>query len=154
MDGGDSERILVSAKERAVNLRSYVDGSLGVSLDETTGPEDVAILIEIFADNSDIPSLEELLAEVDGVFPEPFARTSPYLTHEVFHRYHSEHEMLRYIHRLQARDLSLTTSMIPLGSCTMKLNATTEMIPVTWPEFGRVHPFVPAEQAVGAAVQA
>jgi len=83
-----------------------------------------------------------------AIFP-PFARTTPYLTHPVFNRYHSETEMLRYIHRLESRDLSLTTSMIPLGSCTMKLNATAEMYPITWPEFGRIHPFVPVAQTQG-----
>jgi glycine dehydrogenase len=82
-------------------------------------------------------------------FPPSFARTSAYLTHEIFHRFHAEHEMLRYLNRLQTKDLSLTTSMIPLGSCTMKLNATTEMVPVTWPEFSRLHPFAPVEQTAG-----
>jgi glycine dehydrogenase len=79
----------------------------------------------------------------------PFARSSAYLTHPVFNSYHSEHEMLRYIKRLEARDLSLAHSMIPLGSCTMKLNATTEMIPITWPEFANLHPFAPADQTLG-----
>jgi glycine dehydrogenase len=144
-----SQKILLAAKEHAFNLRAYADGSLGVSLDETTRPQDVETLIEVFTGHSDVPAVEELTANIDSAIPEPFARTSPYLTHEVFHRYHSEHEMLRYIHRLQVRDLSLTTSMIPLGSCTMKLNATTEMIPVTWPEFGGIHPFAPREQAAG-----
>ena len=80
---------------------------------------------------------------------EAFARDTDFLTHEVFQRYQSEHEMLRYLNRLQQRDLSLTTSMIPLGSCTMKLNSTSEMLPVTWPEFGRIHPFAPSEQRQG-----
>lgn len=93
--------------------------------------------------------MDELVAGVDRRIPGPFARTTPYLTHEVFHRYHAEHEMLRYMHRLQSKDLSLTTSMIPLGSCTMKLNATTEMFPVTWPEFSRMHPFAPVDQTEG-----
>jgi glycine dehydrogenase len=86
---------------------------------------------------------------MDLGYSSPLARSGKYLTHEVFHRYHSEHEMLRYIHRLQAKDLSLVHSMIPLGSCTMKLNATAEMLPVTWPEFARLHPFAPAEQTQG-----
>src|SRR5690606_28258640 len=81
--------------------------------------------------------------------PEALARTSPFMTHPVFQRYHVEHELLRYLHRLQARDLSLTTSMIPLGSCTMKLNATAEMVPVSWPEFADIHPFAPADQREG-----
>ncbi len=96
------------------------------------------------------PDVDELAASLKAVeYPAPLARQSTFLTHPVFHLYRSEHELLRYIRRLEARDLSLTTSMIPLGSCTMKLNATTEMIPVTWPEFGRLHPFAPAEQAAG-----
>src|SRR5690606_1392457 len=82
-------------------------------------------------------------------YPEGLRRSTAYLTHPVFNTYHSEHEMLRYLHRLQARDLSLTTSMIPLGSCTMKLNATAEMLPITWPEFSAIHPFAPPEQAAG-----
>src|SRR5690606_23747578 len=81
----------------------------------------------------------------------PLARTSPFLTHPVFNSHHSETEMLRYIHTLQGRDLSLAHSMIPLGSCTMKLNATSEMLPVTWPHFARIHPFAPAEQTRGYA---
>jgi glycine dehydrogenase len=88
-------------------------------------------------------------AAIDLNYSSTLARTSKYLTHEVFHRYHSEHEMLRYLHRLQTKDLSLVHSMIPLGSCTMKLNATAEMLPVTWPEFARLHPFAPVEQTLG-----
>jgi len=95
--------------------------------------------------------VEDLLEDAAEEYAVPLARTSPYLLHEVFNRHHSEHEMLRYLHRLQARDLSLTTSMIPLGSCTMKLNATSEMLPVTWREFAELHPFAPADQAQGYA---
>ena len=90
--------------------------------------------------------LAELEASVDAAIPAPFARSSDYLTHEVFNTHRAEHEMLRYLHRLQARDLSLAQSMIPLGSCTMKLNATAEMIPLSWPELARIHPFAPPEQ--------
>src|SRR6185503_6266859 len=88
-------------------------------------------------------------AGAESEFGAPFARKSAFLTHPTFNRYHSETEMLRYIRRLESRDLSLTASMIPLGSCTMKLNATAEMFPVTWPEFGRLHPFAPSHQAEG-----
>jgi glycine dehydrogenase len=134
--------------ERGLNVRRYADG-LGVSCDETTTHQDVAALLEAFAVGSDeLPfELGALIAAAEvPALPPPLVRTSPYLEHPTFHRYHAEHELLRYIHRLQAKDLSLTTSMIPLGSCTMKLNATTEMLPVTWPELSAIHPFAPAEQ--------
>jgi glycine dehydrogenase len=144
------EQILVRADEQGLNLRRHDDDSLGVSLDETTEPEDVQRLMEVFVGHERLPfGMRELATSVDPAFPANLARTSPYLTHEVFNRYHAEHEILRYIHRLQARDLSLTHSMIPLGSCTMKLNATAEMLPVTWPEFARLHPYAPVEQSKG-----
>ena len=95
--------------------------------------------------------MDALVEATDLEFPAPFRRASEILPHEIFHRYHAEHELLRYIHRLQARDLSMTTSMISLGSCTMKLNATTEMLPVTWPEMGAIHPFAPEDQTEGYA---
>jgi len=145
-------RVQESARDRRMNLRDYRDGSVGVALDETTTLEEVRDLLVIFAAGRELSfSVEHLAAEVDSAYPAPLARTSPILGQEVFNRYHSEHELLRYIHRLQARDLSLTTSMIPLGSCTMKLNAAAEMIPVSWPEFNRIHPFAPAEQTAGYA---
>ena len=106
--------------------------------------------MEVFVGHERLPfTIRDLSQSARTNFPANLARTSPFLTHEVFHRYHAEHEMLRYLHRLQARDLSLTHSMIPLGSCTMKLNATAEMLPVTWPEFARLHPFAPLEQSKG-----
>jgi glycine dehydrogenase len=117
-----------------VNVRNFGDGTFGVSFDELTTEADVTRFV---AANTE---------PVTVAFPR---RTSPFLRATVFNRYHTEHEMLRYIKRLEAKDLSLTTSMIPLGSCTMKLNATAEMLPVTWPEVGRLHPFVPVEQAAG-----
>ncbi len=146
--------VLSAARARRINLRDYGDGSVGLSLDEATTAEDVDALLACFAGGRAVPVTAEALAEelgAKGVLPAPHARTSPYLTHEVFDRHHSEHEMLRYMRRLESRDLSLTTSMIPLGSCTMKLNATSEMLPVTWPEWGRLHPFAPVEQAEGYA---
>jgi glycine dehydrogenase len=94
-------------------------------------------------------SAEQIAAEVQSRLPSSLERASPFLTHPVFNQYHSEHELLRYLHRLQAKDLSLVHSMIPLGSCTMKLNATTEMIPVTWPELANLHPFAPEDQVQG-----
>jgi glycine dehydrogenase len=150
--GGDGAKLLRAAREREFNLRDYGDGTLGVSLDEATTPTDVKVLWEVFAAGRDVPFTVEALAdEVSVELPAALKRTSAYLTDAVFNQYHAEHEMLRYLHRLQSRDLSLCTSMIPLGSCTMKLNAASEMLPITWPEFGRVHPFAPAEQWQGYA---
>jgi len=142
--------ILARAREKGMNLRAYDDGSLGIALDETTLPGDVQTLVEAFAGGA-APFRVEELAEglVDEELPAPFARRSAFLTHPVFERHHAEHEMLRYMARLQARDLSLAHSMIPLGSCTMKLNATSQMIPVTWPALAKLHPFAPVEQAEG-----
>ena len=138
----EGARIRDEAVRQGMNLRGYDDGSVGISFDETTTLEEVSRVAGLFgASLADAPP--------DLAVPEPHRRSSEFMTHEVFHRYRSEHEMLRYIHRLQGRDLSMTTSMISLGSCTMKLNATTEMLPVTWSEFGGVHPFAPKEQLKG-----
>ncbi len=140
------------ARAHRVNLRPITPTRIGVTLDETTSERDLADLISIFAFDGapdlDVPALVE---RVRPVIPTPLARTSLYLTHECFNRYHSETEMVRYLKRLEDRDLSLTSAMIPLGSCTMKLNAAAEMLPVSWPEFGALHPFAPREQAAGYA---
>ncbi len=148
LDAHRQAEVLSRAVERGLNLRRYDDG-VGISCDETTSHGDVHDLLESFVtDHGELPfDVSELIAATElPALPEGLARTSAFLTHPTFSRYHAEHEILRYINRLQAKDLSLTTSMIPLGSCTMKLNATSEMIPVTWPEFGRIHPFAPADQ--------
>lgn len=145
-----ADTILNRARQQKINLRRYDDHSLGLSLDEWSSLDEVQQLLALFVGHHvSAEELQTLVQSVDGRYPASLARTSPYLTHPVFHRYHSEHEMVRYIHRLQSRDLSLVHSMIPLGSCTMKLNATAEMLPMTWPEFGRLHPFAPAEQTRG-----
>ena len=163
--GMNVQQVLSAGWERELNLRTFYaasdgtglvpDGSIGITLDETTGANDVLDLLASFSpDGESELGIEALLAEPAApceTIPEDLVRRSPFLEHDVFHRYHSETEMLRYIHRLEAKDLSLTTSMIPLGSCTMKLNATVEMIPVTWPEFGGLHPYAPADQAAGYA---
>jgi len=150
-DTQQGERILAAARERGINLRRHADGSLGIALDETTRLDDVREVLEACAGGATLPwSLGDLGAD-PGVIPDTLARTSAFLTHPVFQRYRSEHEMLRYIKRLEARDLSLTTSLIPLGSCTMKLNPATAMLPITWPGFAALHPFAPAEQAAGYA---
>ncbi len=141
--------VIAAAAAREVNLRRAGDRRVIIALDETVTEEDVQTLLTIFAGGEPAPEVSGLAAEVDDRFDERFARTSPFLTHPVFNTHHSETEMLRYMRTLESRDLSLTHSMIPLGSCTMKLNATAEMIPVTWPEFGKLHPFAPVEQAAG-----
>ena len=149
--GFTSADILARARERGINLRDFEDGTVGIALDETVRGDDLEDLFAVFR-RDDGPELGagEVAAHIpEPVYPMELARTSSYLEHPVFNRYHSETEMLRYIHRLETRDLSLNTSMIPLGSCTMKLNATSEMIPVTWPEFGSLHPFAPVDQAEG-----
>jgi glycine dehydrogenase len=149
LDAEQREVVLAASSSRRINLRRYPDG-LGASVDETTGPADVEDLLEVFAAASDreAPGLDKLVSSERPV-AEAHRRGTEFLTHPVFHRYHSEHEMLRYVHRLQARDLSMTTSMIPLGSCTMKLNGTVEMLPITWPNIAGLHPFAPAEQTRG-----
>jgi glycine dehydrogenase len=151
--GADTE-ILTAARSRSLNLRHYEDGALGVSLDETTSEADLADLLEVFSRGHGHPvAVTELLAETAAdILPDELARSTPYLEQRVFHAYRSEHEMLRYLHRLQGLDLSLTHSMIPLGSCTMKLNAAVEMMPISWPEFADLHPFAPPEQAAGYAM--
>jgi len=145
-----AQSIVDAARQKHINLRT-VGSTVIVALDELTTSADVDDLLAVFAGGKKAPTCESLAKSVDARYDERFARTTPFLTHEVFNSYHSETEMLRYLHRLETKDLSLTTSMIPLGSCTMKLNATAEMIPVTWPEFGRIHPFAPRDQAQGYA---
>ncbi|MDV2995965.1 MAG: Glycine dehydrogenase (decarboxylating) [Chroococcidiopsis sp. SAG 2025] len=156
--------ILQACQAKKINIRIFDEKSVGISLDETIAETDLIDLFEIFAGSNNLPfTIEELgagLIDRSGgsqrsgqnpplQAPTELTRTSEFLTHPVFNRYHSETELLRYIYRLQAKDLSLTTSMIPLGSCTMKLNATAEMMPVTWQEFGNLHPFAPLSQTRG-----
>jgi glycine dehydrogenase len=144
--------VLGRARKQRINLRDYDDGTVGVALDETSTKAEVTALWEVFTGgHPEAAMVDELAGAGSIMYPAPFARSSDYLTHPVFNNYHAEHEMLRYMYRLQGRDLSLCTSMIPLGSCTMKLNGTTEMLPITWPEFAQLHPFAPPEQTVGYA---
>ncbi len=148
LDAGD---VLARAVGDGINLRDFGDGSLGIALDEVTTADDVDNLFKVFNRGAPPEFTTRGLSERGGApeLPVWARRTTPYLEHEVFNRYHSETEMLRYLHRLESRDLSLNTSMIPLGSCTMKLNATSQMAGVTWPEIGRLHPFAPVDQARG-----
>jgi glycine dehydrogenase len=144
------DEILQRATERSINLRWHGANLILVSFDETSNAEILTELISIFTGKATDPSaFEKSLDETEVGFREQFKRTSKYLQHPVFNRYHSETEMLRYIKRLESRDLSLTASMIPLGSCTMKLNASAEMFPVSWPEFAKIHPFAPIKQTRG-----
>ncbi|MBK8646595.1 MAG: aminomethyl-transferring glycine dehydrogenase [Gemmatimonadetes bacterium] len=147
--GISAEAIVGAAAERGINLRAAGETSVTIALDETVGAGDVQELLAVLANGTVPPTVDALDRDVDARFDERFKRTSPFLTHPVFSRYHAEHEMLRYIRKLEGRDLSLCHSMIALGSCTMKLNATAEMFPVTWTEFGRLHPFAPANQRRG-----
>jgi glycine dehydrogenase len=150
---GKATEIIERALAQKINLRSIDANAIGITLDETTTPADVMDLWRIFA-GAQAPDFtySEIAAtsSIDNL--QAFARTSEYLTHPVFNQYHSETELLRYMTRLQSKDLSLAQAMIPLGSCTMKLNATSEMVPVTWAEFGQIHPFAPVAQAQGYQV--
>ncbi len=145
-----ARQVADAAMERQINLREYEDGTLGVTLDETADRRLVADLLAAFNfghyTGFDIDELLEQASKDGRLELGEFERTSSYMTHEVFHQYRSETELLRYIFKLMSRDLSLAQSMIPLGSCTMKLNATAEMIPVTWPAFANIHPFAPDTQ--------
>jgi glycine dehydrogenase len=148
------EEVLRRALDLGINLRDHRDGTVGIALDETTREEDVDELLAVFSHGGPRGGGAKLLAKsvserASSAIPARLMRTSAILEHPVFHRYRSETEMLRYLHRLESRDMSLNTSMIPLGSCTMKLNATTEMVPVTWRAFGGLHPFIPSDQAEG-----
>ncbi len=149
----EAKAIHQRAREGRMNFRAIDEGAIGISLDETTNPSDVDAILAVFAGGR-APGFtcEDLALEPVRRLPEPFSRKSGFLAHPIFHRYRCETEMQRYLRVLQSRDLSLCDSMIPLGSCTMKLNAAAEMIPVTYPGFARIHPFVPRDQAAGYAV--
>ena len=144
-----TQNIYKKALTAGINLRLIDKAHLSISLDETTGIEDLHQLWQLFSDKQIAFNIDELDKNSKTLIPESLQRTSSYLSHTVFNKYHSETEMLRYLKRLENKDIALNHSMIPLGSCTMKLNATSEMIPVTWPEFANMHPFAPEEQTVG-----
>jgi glycine dehydrogenase len=144
--------VLARARARGMNLRELSSTTIGISVDETTTLADLTDLLAVFAPGGSAAiEAGALLDAVQDALPPQLQRSSPVLTHPVFNSYHAEHELLRYITRLQSRDISLAHSMIPLGSCTMKLNAAAEMIPVTWPQFTEVHPYAPADQTQGYA---
>jgi len=153
LPGDKRKEVLKAAEALRLSFRHFDAHTLGISLDETTGEKDVLDILAAFNGGKIPPlSLSELAARVSLEYPSPLARTSPFLRQAVFNKCHSETEMLRYLRRLESRDLSLTTSMIPLGSCTMKLNGTAEMLPISWPEFARLHPFAPLAQSRGNQV--
>ena len=146
------EKLRGIALEYEVNFHYFNDGTIGISIDETTDIDDVNVLIDIFAKAaSNSPVFVEEEKQLEGLIslPEEMIREVDYLTHEVFNKYHTETEMMRYMKRLERKDISLTHSMIPLGSCTMKLNAAAEMIPITWMQLGAIHPMAPADQVQG-----
>jgi glycine dehydrogenase len=148
--GAKTEALMARAVAQGMNLRRAWNDYLCISLDETTTRDDLRALWQVFApEGQALPDLDTLAADTGPTIPAALRRTSAFLTHPVFNTHHSETEMLRYLRRLCDRDLALDRTMIPLGSCTMKLNATAEMIPITWPEFAQVHPFAPAEQLEG-----
>ena len=140
----DKKAIEREAIKHEINFRYFADNHVGISIDETTSLSDIEKILAVFGVNKKITA-----TKTESSIPAVLVRKSSYLTHPVFNSYHSEHEMLRYIKKLESKDLSMVHSMISLGSCTMKLNATTEMIPVTWPEMGNIHPFAPVDQTQG-----
>jgi glycine dehydrogenase len=146
---GNAAALVKAAEAEQCNIRMLDANTVVMSLDETTSVEDVDQLFRILAQGKKVPFTAESLAAEAPSVPAHFARSSPILQHPVFNSYHTEHEMVRYLARLEAKDLSLVHSMIPLGSCTMKLNATSEMIPITWNEFANMHPFAPVDQTEG-----
>ncbi len=152
LSASESRKVLAAADRERINLRAYGDGpdGVGVSLDETTTPHEIAQILAAFAGSkADVPAVHALAADTRPLDFGSLTRKSAILEHPVFNTHHSESEMMRYLCRLQSRDLSLTTSMIPLGSCTMKLNAAAEMLPITYPGFGGIHPFAPVAQTAG-----
>ena len=147
--GARTAELHAKARERGINLREIDDQRLGLSLDETTTQAHVEELWALFSDSQAMPAFDALAGTAASRLPAALLRQSPILSHPVFNRYHSETELMRYMRKLADKDLALDRSMIPLGSCTMKLNAASEMIPITWAEFGNLHPFAPAEQSQG-----
>ena len=146
---GRAAQLAAQARKRGINLRLVDRDHLGVALDETTRREHLETLWQVLGSGRELPDFDALDRALPEVIPAALRRAGRFLLHPVFGQHHSETEMLRYLRRLQAKDLALDRTMIPLGSCTMKLNATTEMMPVTWPEFGALHPFAPLDQAEG-----
>ncbi len=149
LTGVNAEQVHLFASHQRINLRKIDAGSVGISLDETTTRADLSAIAKVFGADLDDDAIDAFDAEVGDELPASLSRSSAFLTHPVFNTHHSEHELLRYLRTLADKDLAMDRTMIPLGSCTMKLNATAEMIPVTWPAFGNIHPLAPAAQTRG-----
>ncbi len=152
MEVADKAAVLARANAAEINLRSDIHNAVGITLDESTTRDDILNLFSVLlgdAHGLDIDALDKRGRARQPLIQESMLRNDAILTHPVFNRYHSETEMMRYMHSLERKDLALNQAMIPLGSCTMKLNAAAEMIPITWPEFSELHPFCPPEQAEG-----
>jgi glycine dehydrogenase len=151
--GPTLDRLRTAALDARINFRYIENGDVGIALNETTSAADVETIVSVFAEAKRVEvasfGSEAEPEGLDEEFPAPLARTSEFLTHPVFNEHHSETQMMRFLRRLERKDIGLDTSMIPLGSCTMKLNAASEMLPITWPGFSRLHPFAPPEQAEG-----
>ncbi|HWV14024.1 MAG TPA: aminomethyl-transferring glycine dehydrogenase [Cellvibrio sp.] len=148
--GDQQQAIYQAALAEEINLRLVGSNAVGISVNETTSLQDVSQLLGVFGiKDAELESIDDALSITNKAIPADLLRSDAVLTHPVFNSYHSETEMLRYLKRLESKDIALNQAMIPLGSCTMKLNATAEMIPVTWPEFGKLHPFAPIDQAQG-----
>ncbi|MCF3630037.1 aminomethyl-transferring glycine dehydrogenase [Thalassospiraceae bacterium LMO-SO8] len=143
-DKGKADMVIAAARAMAINLRDFGDGRVGMALDETTDEADIQEVLAAFG-----VADAEIDLDAPGGIPQDLVRTTDFLTHPVFHGHRSETAMMRYLRKLEGKDLALNRAMIPLGSCTMKLNAAAEMIPITWPEFGQIHPFAPADQVQG-----
>ena len=148
IEGADAASVRAAAEKRGINFR-YADGGIGIAFDETVSDEDAQDVVAAFAEAKGKPAPSSLAFRRVTTCRQPLRRTTSYLTHPVFNSHHSETQMMRYIKTLERKDVGLDTSMIPLGSCTMKLNAASEMIPVSWPEFAGIHPFAPAAQLAG-----
>ncbi|MBV8532710.1 MAG: aminomethyl-transferring glycine dehydrogenase [Verrucomicrobia bacterium] len=146
--GNRRDAVLAKAEKSLINFRLFHDKTIGITLDETVSEDDLQKLLDIFVDDEPL-SIREFSESLTVPIPEEFVRRSSYLAHPVFNTHHTETALMRYLHRLESKDLSLTTSMIPLGSCTMKLNGAAEMLPVTWPELSQIHPFAPETQTIG-----
>ena len=151
LEGADASRVRQAAVAARINLRYREDGGINIAVDEATNVDDVAALVSVFARalGRSAPNIDRSIRPLEVAYPPELARTSAFLTHPVFNTHHSESEMMRYLRSLERKDIGLDTSMIPLGSCTMKLNAASEMLPITWPAFSKPHPFVPVDQMEG-----